>query len=88
MAAERHGTPIRLVEVPRAGSYVDPGALCAEGPVPAPLSALDAADIASQDEEALRVLLARLTERARRKSLDRATLVAARGLAKAVYPYL
>ena len=54
---------------------------------PKKLSALDAADIASRDERALCTLLARLTERARHKDLDRATLTAARDLAKAVYPY-
>ncbi|MCV7435566.1 hypothetical protein [Mycolicibacterium bacteremicum] len=87
MAAERHGAPIRVIEVPRAGSFAEPEALRADPPAPVSVTALDAADIASRDEQALCLLLARLTERARRKDLDRATLTAARDLAKAVYPY-
>lgn len=87
MAAERHGTPIRVVEVPRAGSATDLALTPVDSPAPVPVSALDAADIASRDERALCTLLARLTERARHKDLDRATLTAARDLAKAVYPY-
>lgn len=87
MAAERHGTPIRVVEVPRAGSSTDLAPTPEVSPTPVAVSALDAADIASRDEQALCALLARLTERARCKDLDRATLTAARDLAKAVYPY-
>lgn len=85
MAAERHGTPIRVIEVPRAVSVAPCEALQPDQPVP--VTELDAADIASRDEQALRLVLTRLTERARRKDLDRATLTAARDLAKAVYPY-
>ena len=86
-AAERHGTPIRVIEVPRAGSFAEPEAFRTDPPVATPVTALDAADIASRDQQALRLMLARLTELARRKHLDRATLSAARDLAKAVYPY-
>jgi len=55
--------------------------------VPAPHTALDAADIVLHNPEALRVLLERVAERARRKDLDRATFAAARELAKAVHAY-
>lgn len=87
MAAERHGTPIRVVEVPRAGSDTDLDTTPRDSPASVPISALDAADIASRDERALCALLVSLTERARRKDLERATLTATRDLAKVVYPY-
>ncbi|WP_125939710.1 hypothetical protein [Mycolicibacterium grossiae] len=85
MAAERHGTPIHVIEVPRAVSAAACEALQSDEPVP--VTGLDAADIACRDEQALRLVLARLTERAQRKDLDRPTLTAARDLARAVDPY-
>ena len=54
---------------------------------PLAVTPLDAADITLRDDEALRALLARVTEQARLKKLDRATLSAARELAKAVHPH-
>ena len=41
---------------------------------PLAVTPLDAADITLRDDEALRALLARVTEQARLKKLDRATL--------------
>ena len=86
-AAERYGSPIRVVEVPRAGSYVEQIATNAVPEPPTKTSPLDAIDLALQDDEALRTPLARVTEQARLKKLDRATLTAARELAKAVHPH-
>ena len=54
---------------------------------PAAVTPLDAADITLHNDEALQALLARVTEQARLKKLDRATLTAARELAKAVHPH-
>lgn len=85
-AARRSGTPIRIVEVPRAGFFAHRNAEIVAPLVPAPRTALDAADIVLRNPEALRVLLERVAERARRKNLDRATFAAARELAKAVRP--
>lgn len=85
-AAERYGSPIRVVEAPRAGSVAE----CAENavpPTPAAVTALDAAALTLHNDEALQGLLAKLTEQARLKKLDRATLTAARELAKAVHPH-
>lgn len=85
-AAERYGAPIRVVEVPNARpsgeQTIDRVAL--ENPLAR--TPLDAADRPALDDEALQELLARLTEQAQLKKLDRATLTAARELAKAVYP--
>ena len=53
---------------------------------PVPVTPLDAVDIMIENEEALHALLACVTEQARLKKLDRATLTAARELAKAVHP--
>lgn len=86
-AAERHGSPIRVVEVPRAGSCVEQTVEKTVPQAPAAVTPLDAADIALHNDEALQVLLARVTEQARLKKLDRATLTAARELAKAVHPH-
>jgi len=54
---------------------------------PLAVTPLDAADITLRDDVALRALLARVTEQARLKKLDRGTLTAARELAKAVHPH-
>jgi hypothetical protein len=87
-AAERHGSPIRVVEVPRAGSCVEQTVEKKIVPqAPAAVTPLDAADITLHNDQALRALLARLTEQARLKKLDRETLTAARELAKAVHPH-
>ena len=86
-AAERYGAPIRVVEVPRAGSCVERNADMAVSQTPLAVTPLDAADITLRDDEALQALLARVTEQARLKKLDRATLTAARELAKAVHPH-
>lgn len=85
-AAERYGSPIRVVEVPRAGSFVE-SAENAVPPTPAAVTPLDAAALIFHNDEALQGLLAKLTEQARLKKLDRATLTAARELAKAVHPH-
>jgi len=86
-AAERYGSPIRVVEVPRAGSCVERDAYMAGSQAPLAVTPLDAADITLRDDVALQVLLARVTEQARLKKLDRGTLTAARELAKAVHPH-
>jgi hypothetical protein len=86
-AAERHGSPIRVVEVPRAGSCVEQTVEKIVPQAPAAVTPLDAADITLHNDEALQALLARLTAQARLKKLDRATLTAARELAKAVHPH-
>ncbi len=85
-ASERYGLPIRVVEVPRAGSFVE-SAENAVPPTPAAVTPLDAAALTLHNDEALQGLLAKLTEQARLKKLDRATLTAARELAKAVHPH-
>jgi hypothetical protein len=85
-AAERYGSPIRVVEVPRAGSFME-SAENAVPPTPAAVTPLDAAALILHNDEALQGLLAKLTEQARLKKLDRATLTAARELAKAVHPH-
>lgn len=85
-AAARYGSPIRVVEVPRAGSFVE-SAENAVPPTPAAVTPLDAAALILHNDEALQGLLAKLTEQARLKKLDRATLTAARELAKAVHPH-
>ena len=86
-AAERYGAPIRVVEVPRPGSCVERNEDEAVPQTPSAVTPLDAADITLRDDEALRALLARVTEQARLKKLDRATLCAVRELAKAVHPH-
>ncbi|MGO9205069.1 MAG: hypothetical protein ACLQBX_02575 [Candidatus Limnocylindrales bacterium] len=86
-AAERYGSPIRVVEVPRAGSCVEQTAENALPESSPAITPLDAADITLRNDEALRMLLARVTEQARLKKLDRATFTAVRELAKAVHPH-
>jgi hypothetical protein len=85
-AAERYGSPIRVVEVPRSGSFVE-AAENAVPPTAAAVTPLDAAALILHNDEALQGLLAKLTEQARLKKLDRATLTAARELSKAVHPH-
>ena len=85
-AAERYGAPIRVVEVPRAGSSAERNADKAVPQTPLAVTPLDAAGITLRDDESVQALLARVTEQARLKKLDRATLTAARELAKAVQP--
>ncbi len=86
-AAERFGSPIRVIEVPRAGSSLKQSSEAAPSETPVPITPLDAVDIALRNDEALRSLLRRVTEQARQKKLNRATFTAARDLAKAVYPH-
>jgi hypothetical protein len=85
-AAERYGSPIRVVEVPRSSSFVE-SAENSGPPTPAVVTPLDAAALTLRNDEALQGLLVQLTEQARLKKLDRATLTAARELAKAVHPH-
>jgi hypothetical protein len=85
-AAERHGSPIRVVEVPKTVASLEQTAESAVSETSAPVMPLDAVDITLENDEALHALLARVTEQARLKKLDRATLTAARELAKAVHP--
>ena len=85
-AAERYGSPIRVVEVPKTVASPEQTAESAASETPAPVTPLDAVDIVLRNDEALHALLARVTEQARLKKLDRATLTAARELAKAVHP--
>lgn len=85
-AAERCGSPIRVVEVPKTVASLKQTAESAVPETPAPVTPLDAVDITVENDEALHALLARVTEQARLKKLDRATLTAARELAKAVHP--
>jgi hypothetical protein len=73
--------------VPRAGSCVEQTVEKIVPQAPAAVTPLDAADITLHNDEALQALLARLTAQARLKKLDRATLTAARELAKAVHPH-
>lgn len=85
VAAERFGAPIRVVEVPKAAAPLKKP----EG-APAPHRPDAPIDVASgdlEDGEALRRVLARVTEQARLKRLDRATLTAARDLSNAVHPH-
>lgn len=84
-AAERHGSPIRVVEVPRTLASSEPTEESAECE-PASVEPLHAVDILLGNDSALHALLARMTEQARLKNLDRPTLTAARELAKAVHP--
>jgi hypothetical protein len=84
-AAERYGSPIRVVEVQKTVASSKPTAESAR-PEPAPVEPLHAVDILLENDEALKALLARVTEQARLKTLDRQTLTAARELSKAVHP--
>jgi hypothetical protein len=83
-AAQRYGAPIRVVEVPKAAASqrqsVETSGLNR------PVAPMDSANNVLDDGEASRALLARLTEQARLKKLDRATLTAARELSNAVHP--
>lgn len=88
-AAQRYGSPIRVVEVPKAVAseqQTETDDECAVSDTPAAVTPLDAVEIALRSEEALHALLARVAEQARRKKLDRGTLTAARELARAVHP--
>jgi hypothetical protein len=73
--------------VPRAGSCLEHFAENAAQESSTPIAPLDAVDITLDNDEALHALLARVTEQARLKKLDRATLTAAREVAKAVHPH-
>lgn len=84
-AAERYGSPIRVVEVRKPVDSSKPTAE-STGPEPAPIEPLDAVGIMLENDEALHALLARMTEQARLKNLNRPTLTAARELAKVVHP--
>jgi hypothetical protein len=84
-AAERYGSPMRVVEVQKPVASSEPTVESAESE-PAPVEPLHAVDILLQNDEALHALLARVTEQARLKKLDRPTLTAARELSKAVHP--
>lgn len=84
-AAERYGSPIRVVEVRKTVASSKPTAASAR-PELAPITPLHAVDILLENDEALHALLARVTEQARLKKLDRPTLTAARELSKAVHP--
>jgi hypothetical protein len=82
-AAQRYGEPVRVVEVPKVAasqkqSAEETGPGDSVAPVDAGTSVLD---------EALRAVLGRLTEQARLKKLDRATLAAARELSNAVHAH-
>ena len=72
--------------MPKTVASLEPTAEPAVPETPAPVTPLDAVDVTLENDEALHALLARVTEQARLKKLDRATLTAARELAKAVYP--
>jgi ribosome assembly protein YihI (activator of Der GTPase) len=84
-AAQRYGSPIRVVEVPKTVAPSKPTAESTR-PEPVPIEPLDAVGIMLENDDALNALLARVTEQARLKKLDRTTLTAARELAKAVHP--
>lgn len=86
-AAERFGTPIRVLEVPKFVASQEYTAEAGVTEACGPMTPLVASNIALADNEALRGLLARVTEQARLKKLDRLTLTAARELAKAVHPH-
>ncbi|MFC7674991.1 hypothetical protein ACFQWH_18020 [Mycolicibacterium sp. GCM10028919] len=84
-AAQRYGSPIRVVEVQKTVVSLEPTAASA-GSELAPITPLHAVEILLENDEALHALLARMTEQARLKTLDRRTLTVARELAKAVHP--
>jgi hypothetical protein len=84
-AAERYGSPIRVVEVRKTVAFSKPTAASARSEL-AHITPLHAVDILLENDEALHALLARVTEQARLKKLDRPTLTAARELSKAVHP--
>jgi hypothetical protein len=86
-AAERYGSPIRVVEVPKTVVSLEQTAESAVSASPAAMTPLDAADMILHSDEALQTLLARVTEQARLKKLDRAILTAARELANAVHAH-
>ncbi|MCH9733358.1 MAG: hypothetical protein K0U78_02225 [Actinomycetia bacterium] len=87
-AAQRYGSPIRVVEVPKAVASLQQTETdeCAVSNTLEAVTPLDAVDIALRSEEALHVLLARVAEQARLKKLDRSTLTVARELGRAVLP--
>lgn len=85
-AAQRHGEPIRVVEVPRAAGGSElrtqhDGATASEI-----RSACEAVELALHNADAMKILLSSVAKRARRKELDRSTFEVARELARAVYP--
>ena len=73
--------------MPRAGSSTERNADKAVPQTPLAVTPLDAAGITLRDDESVQAVLARVTQQARLKKLDRATLTAARELAKAVHPH-
>ena len=85
-AAQRHGEPIRIVEVPRAAVRSASSTQQHGATAPVIRSACDAVEFALQNADAMKILLSSVAERARRKELDRSTFEAARELAKVVYP--
>ncbi len=85
-AAQRHGEPIRIVEVPRAAVRSASGTQQHGATAPVIRSACDAVEFALRNADAMKILLSSVAERARRKELDRSTFEAARELAKVVYP--
>jgi hypothetical protein len=84
-AAQRHGAPIRVVEVPKVIASQELSART--GGRNEPVSQVDAVGTALDDAGVLCELLTRVAERARCKKLDRATLTAARDLSNAVHPH-
>jgi hypothetical protein len=85
MAAERYGAPIRVVEVPKI-SAPEERTVPTAGPNET-VAHVNGASVAMGDTAVLCELLARMTEQARLKKLDRATLTAARELSNAVHPH-
>lgn len=84
-AAERHGAPIRVVEVPKVIASQEQSA--PTGGRNEPAVQVDAVGTALGDAGVLCELLTRVAEQARLKKLDRATLTAARDLSNAVHPH-
>lgn len=85
-AAERHGEPIRLVEVSRAAGRSERHAQHDCAPAAEIRSARDAVDLALNNADVMNILLSSVLSRARRKELDRSTFEIVRELARAVYP--
>lgn len=84
-AAQRHGAPIRVVEVPKVIASQEQSAQT--GGRNEPAAQVDAVGTALGDAGVLCELLTRVAEQARLKKLDRATLTAARDLSNAVHPH-
>ncbi|KUI06135.1 hypothetical protein AU188_00955 [Mycobacterium sp. IS-3022] len=85
-AAQRHGEPIRVVEVPRAADRNEPRTQHECATASEIRSACDAVELALHNADAMKILLSSVADRARRKELDRSTFEVARELARAVYP--